>query len=255
MNLYESIFVRKSVRKYNMKALEEGILSDIMSFAKNLPMIYEGLSVEYRLVDTFHDPIQLGGLFSIKAPYYLCLYTTKEEGYGVNSGNLIQTISLYLTSKGIGSCILGYTKMKKGTVEVIDHEHVVTLAFGESEGEIYRTQENAKRAELKDITVYKEEIRRNIGNLLDAARLAPSSMNSQPWKFVVYDNRIHIFSKKQLVKTFGLKLMSEIDMGCCIAHLLVAADELWVDNILQNMNNISAKSFHKYDYVITMKMI
>lgn len=255
MNLYEAIYVRKSIRKYKMKALEENILEDILKFAKTIPMLNKELSVEYKLVDMLNEPIQMGGLFSIKAPYYLCLYTTKEDGYGMNAGNIIQQVSLYLTSKGIGSCILGMTKVKKGFAEIVDHEHVITLAFGEAENEIYRTAEHAKRDELSDIVIYKEDVRRNIQDLLQAVRLAPSSMNQQPWKFVVYDKRIHIFTKKHIIKAGPTKLMNEIDMGCCIAHLLVATEELWMDNVIQQYDNISAKTFHKYEYVTTMKFI
>ena len=59
--------------------------------------------------------------------------------------------------------------------------------------------------------------------ILEAARLAPSSMNSQPWRFVVYDNRIHIFSKKHSAEQ--LKKWDEVNFGIMFANLMVAAEE------------------------------
>ena len=255
MNLYEAIFVRKSVRKYNMKAMDESILEDILNYSKSLPMLNKQLSVEYRIVDMSNEEVQLGGLFSLKAPYYLCLFSTKEENYGMNAGNLIQHISLYLTSKGIASCILGMTKAKKGNLEVENHEHVITLAFGSPLKEMYRSKEQAKRVEMEEIVIYKEKVRRNMISLMESVWLAPSSMNSQPWKFIVYDNRIHMFTKKQLFQTKGMKLLNEVDMGCALAHFLVAADELWVDCSVQYLDNISAKTFHKYEYATSIKIL
>lgn len=255
MNLYEAIFVRKSIRKYKMKALDESILNDIMNFAGSLRMLYEGISVEYKIVDSINEPINFKGPFSFKAPYYLVLFSTKEEGYCYNAGYLLEQISLYLTTKGIGSCYLGMAKPKKGKLEVLDHEYVMTLAFGEGEQEIYRTVDNAKRLPIEDIAIYKENISRNVKAIMQAVRMSPSSMNSQPWKFVVYDNRIHIFNKKQIFKTTALKEVQEVDIGICIAHLLVSADELWVDCVVQHFDNISNKTFKKYDYVTSIKMI
>lgn len=255
MNLYEAIFVRKSIRKYKMKALDESILNDIMNFAGSLRMLYDGISVEYKIVDSINEPINFKGPFSFKAPYYLVLFSTKEEGYTYNAGYLLEQISLYLTTKGIGSCYLGMAKPKKGKLEVLDHEYVMTLAFGEGEQEIYRTVDNAKRLPIEDIAIYKENISRNVKAIMQAVRMSPSSMNSQPWKFVVYDNRIHIFNKKQIFQTSALKEVQEVDIGICIAHLLVAADELWVDCVVQHFDNISNKTFKKYDYVTSIKII
>lgn len=73
---------------------------------------------------------------------------------------------------------------------------MVVMAFGKPKGSCYRKQAEAKRLSLDDLCVYKETPRQWMKQLLDAARMAPSSMNSQPWRFVVFDSRIHIFSKK-----------------------------------------------------------
>ena len=74
------------------------------------------------------------------------------------------------------------------------------IAFGKSKGAYTRKQSEAKRLPLEELCVFKEVPRQWMNQILEAARLAPSSLNSQPWRFVVYDNRIHIFSKKYSVE-------------------------------------------------------
>lgn len=254
MNLYEAIFIRKTVRKYKMQALDDSVLEGISNFANNLPMLMEGLKVEYKIIDYLKEPVQMKGSFIIKAPYYMVIYSQKKDGYLLNAGYLMEQISLYMTTKGIGSCYLGMVKLKEDLVEDDSYEYIITLAFGEGESEIYRSVENAKRLPLEDIAIFKEDLRRNIKSLMNAARMSPSSMNNQPWKFVVYNNRIHIFCKKNIFLMGVLSEIKEIDIGICISHLLIAAEELWIDCDLQYFDNISAKTFKKYDYVTSLKI-
>lgn len=254
MNLYEAIFVRKSIRKYKMSPIEQSRLESIISFAESLPMLFQETSVEYKILNNVEASQLFTGHFSVKAPYYLVLTSEKVNGHLINAGYLMQQISLYLTTKGLGSCYMGSVKPKKAVMQGLSQEYVITLAFGEGEHEVYRPSEKAKRLPLDDITVYKSEVSKNVKIMIQAARLSPSSMNSQPWRFVVYDNRIHIFCKKNMFLTGVLNEIRLIDIGICLAHLLVAAEELWIDVKPIRVDNISNLAFKKNDYVISIKM-
>ena len=85
--------------------------------------------------------------------------------------------------------------------------------------------------------------------LLEAARLAPSSMNSQPWRFVVYDSRIHIFSKKRSMER--LKRWDEVNFGIMFANMMVVAEELWLDVDLIRLEEITQKNFPNNQYVLS----
>ncbi len=254
MNLYEAIFVRKTVRKYKMDPLDQNLLNGVISFAENTPMLFEGINVEYRLLEHSELKKYFGGSLTLKAPYYLVMYSEKIAGYQMNAGYLMQQVSLYLTAKGLGSCYLGMLKPKKTKPEGSKFEYVITLAFGKSENEIYRSSEKVKRLPMDDIAIFKSEVNRNVKTMIQAARLAPSSMNSQPWRLVVYDSRIHIFCKKNIFLTGVLNEAKLIDIGICLAHLLLTAEELWVDVKTVHLDNISSISFKKNDYVISVKM-
>ena len=88
-----------------------------------------------------------------------------------------------------------------------------------------------------------------MNQLLDAARMAPSSMNSQPWRFVVFDSRIHIFSKKHASDRLGK--WDELNFGIMFSHMMVVAEELWLDVDLIRLDELSQKNFPNNQYVLS----
>ena len=74
-------------------------------------------------------------------------------------------------------------------------------------------------------------------------------MNSQPWRFVVYDNRIHIFSVKKIYEKYNR--LDEINFGILFANMMTAAEELWLDVDLIRLDNISQKTFPNTEYILS----
>ena len=118
-------------------------------------------------------------------------------------GILWEEIALFLCTRGLGTCFLGGIKPKLGNPHKGNLKFMITMAFGKARGSYTRKAVDAKRMDLKELCVYKEVPRQWMKQLLEAACLSPSSMNSQPWRFVVYDNRIHVFAKKHTVGHMG----------------------------------------------------
>ena len=88
--------------------------------------------------------------------------------------------------------------------------------------------------------------------ILRAANLAPSSMNNQPWKFVVYKNRIHVFSHKSNSFIPIITKLHTIDMGIMLNHMFLAAEELWLEAEFSQLDNISNQLFKDYKYIMSM---
>lgn len=254
MNLYEAIFARKSVRKYSMDKIDQKVIDHILNFADSIPMLFDDIKVKLELVQLADLKHFQPGILTVKAPYYLVLYSTKESGYLLNAGHLMEQIALYITARGLGTCYIGNLNLKNKVLEEEEYEQVIALAFGEGEYEVYRQSDKAKRLPLKSIAVFKEEADKNVRSIVSAARLAPSGMNSQPWRMVVYNNRIHLFCKKNIFIRNVMKETGLLDMGICLAHILIAAEEMWLEAKPLYMNNISSQSFKKNDYIISVKM-
>lgn len=249
MNLSEAIYVRKSVRNFIMEPISASILEDIGNFYQEVPRLFPGIDTELGIIDNSRGELRLKGLFGVKAPYYLALYSQITDKYQMNAGFILEQLCLYLTAKGFGSCIMSGAVVKGSQTMRDAKKLVMMVAFGKSRGAHTRQQNEAKRLSLGELCVYKEPPKEWALKILEAARLAPSSYNSQPWRFVVYAKRIHIFSKK--VNVERLKKWDELNFGIMFAHMMIVAEELWLDLDLIRLEDISQKTFSKNQYVLS----
>ena len=249
MNLYEAIFVRKSVRSYQMETLPPQTLDKIWEHYQETPGLFSGIATDMAILDNRKGQEKMLSLFSVKAPYYLAFYSEESERYLMNAGYLMEQMVLYMCSIGLGTCFIGSSKVRKGENEKNGKRLVGLIAFGKSKGAYTRKQSEAKRLPLEELCVFKEVPRQWMNQILEAARLAPSSLNSQPWRFVVYDNRIHIFSKKYSVEK--LKKWDEVNFGIMFANMMVVAEEIWLDVDLIRLGAISQKNFPNNQYVLS----
>jgi nitroreductase len=251
MNTFDAIFSRRSIHHFQQEKLEWNVISDILEYANNLPMLMEGIAVEFKLVSNIEAKQGFRGPFNIKAPYYLCISSEKKDDYLLNAGYLMQQLNLYIASKGLGACFL-MSSPGRGLKETMKYDYVVALAFGKTNSPLYRESSEAKRLPENEIVVYKEEVTPDIKQVLTAARLAPSGFNNQPWRFVVYKKRIHVFAKKNYMIAKALDYNKMIDMGIMLANLLLAAEELWVDVSLCKSDTLKSKQLQNNEYVCTI---
>ena len=165
---------------------------------------------------------------------------------------MLEQIVLYMAAKGIGSCYLGGSRM--GVPLMDGMRRVMVVAFGYPEGKLYRDSPLAKRLPLSELCVFKEEAGEQIKTVLKAARLAPSAMNTQPWRFIVYSNRIYIFSRKPALSVKMLDGMREISMGIMMSHIMLAAEELWLELITSTDEQYEGKNYKSGEYVATVTL-
>lgn len=243
MDLYEGIYLRKSIRTYQMEKLDDKILENLQSFTNHLKMLDDNQKVQFEIVE---------GSEKTKAPYYLVLSALAVEGYELNAGFLMQQIMLYIMTKGLGSCFMQYHNLPISKIE--GFEPVIMLAFGKTDQNLCREAAKAKRLKLKDICSFKNLVNEDIKRILNAGRLAPSSFNSQPWRFVAYENRIHLFCRKiklPIRRNKRLK-MQRVDVGIALANMYLAAEELWFYSEIVKVENIKEHSFKSNEYLVSI---
>lgn len=249
MNLYEGIFYRKSIRSFLMEPLEQKLLDNIVNFANHLESLTAEHKVKYEVVKYVEEKHTLIENFTGgNAPYYLVLYAARTEDYLLNAGYLLEQIVLYMTTKGLGTCYLGMKKLKSAG----ELEPVIAVAFGKPKKEFYEEERNPSRKPIHELACYKTAVTEDVKEIVRAGRLAPSSLNSQPWRFVVYDNRIHLFCRKEKLLPEVMKKMHGIDMGIALAHLTVAAEEFWYSPQVTKLPNISEQKFKQHEYIVTV---
>jgi nitroreductase len=208
-NMKEIIYKRKSTRKYDMTSLDDTIFEDIWKFwADDVKPLYN-IKVDYKITESE----KIKGLFAVKAPHYLTISSEVKDGYLTNVGFMFQQMDLYLQNIGLGSCWLGSAKPLVKPEPPL--EFVIMLAFGKPLERPYRNLSEFKRKPLNEISDASDK-------RLEAARLAPSGINSQPWYFVNDGNIFHVYCEKHgAVKALIYERMNKIDMGIALAHLYV----------------------------------
>lgn len=245
--LYETIFKRKSIRKYDMTPLEESELKEIVMQMSNLVPMDKNIKVEFNIVSSEN----VKNLLPVKAPHYIVISSETKEGYLTNVGFMFQQMDLFFSANGIGSCWLGMAKPTKEILKSSKLEFVIILAFGRSNETLHRKSVSEfKRKSLKEITnIEGDEI------LLEAARLAPSATNSQPWYFTGGRGTVHTFCVKlNPIKALIYEKMNKIDMGIAICHLWVAAKKMEqnIEFIYDPSEKDNAPS--GYNYINTLRI-
>lgn len=249
MDQYEAIFLRQSVRKYRMEAIDPDTLGKIASFYKEIPALFPGIETEIGITENTAGRHILRGWFGVNAPYYLSFYSKTQERYQMNAGYICEQLSLYLMTLGLGSCFLGGTSLRNAPASRDGKKFVILMAFGKPDGPLTRRAKDAKRRPVSALCTFKDQPEKWMMQVVEAARLAPSDMNSQPWRFYSSGDKLHVFSRKP-----GMdkpEKWEEFDFGVMFAHIAVASDELWLDVDLIRLENIVQKSFKSSQYVLS----
>ena len=174
MNLFEAIFVRKSVRSYTNEGISPKVLEDILKQFDEINGLFGGVETELAIFDNRQNDYKMLSLLGIKAPYYLVLYSEEKDRAMMNAGYLMEQLSLYMYTRGIGSCFIGNPIIKKKYQYRDKKRMMVVMAFGKPKGSCYRKQVEAKRLSLDELCVYKETPRQWMKQLLDACLLYTS---------------------------------------------------------------------------------
>lgn len=251
MNMFDTINNKKSIRKFTKEIIDNDILDDILLFAKEQQSIFPDLNYEFHLIKNTTEN-KLFTIFNINPTYYLIISATNSEQSFINAGYLMQNINLYLTSLGLGSCFIGNGLPKNIVLPDFQYEYITALAFGYTKEDLFRNKDKAIRLTEDKTVYYKTEVSKDIKEIVEAARFSPSYMNSQPWRFVVYQNKIHIFAKKASLIHYTYKQFRMLDIGVCLANLLIAAEEYWIPTSITEVDSLKSKPFNQNDYVLTV---
>lgn len=226
MNWYEAIYIRKSVRRYSKKAIPSVLLEHIENCAGKINCLKEDECCSVRIYNAKEAQRKIKGAFRVHAPYYLAVFTKKTQAALLDAGYLAERLVLYMTTKGLGTCYQGGSRLQVSEIPK-GMQLAVIIAFGYAEGDLVRDAKKAKRYPLNKICRFRENAGEEIRTMLKAARLAPSAVNRQPWRFSVWSDRIEVYMRKD---GFVQKISSSsqmVDMGIVLCHLLEAADEQW----------------------------
>lgn len=244
MDLYDSIIKRKSIRNYSEKKLPSEKLREIRKYIDDLDSLFEEIEKEIIIVNREEIDEAVSGLIGnfgkVEAPYYTVVSSEEKNNYLENIGYQLEFLVLKLTDMNIGTCWLGSHFNEndlKNILEVKKNWKIpVIIAFGypEEKNAFRDHPSQANRKKLSEIIINNtEKITEEWRTILNAARLAPSAINRQPWRFEIFDKGVHVYLDKKggivqrLAKRFGnLEEMNHIDVGIALNHIKVATEHV-----------------------------
>lgn len=153
MTLYETIFVRRAVRKYDMTPLDEKTLGEIRKWIDETQQL-PGQNARFEIVSA--DKVK-----GTAAPHYIMCYCKPADAEYANVGYVIEKADLYMQSLGLGSLWLGM-----GNPKAKQDDFCIMLAFGKSDVPFRTGEQEFNRLPVCEIS--------NTDNpIAQAARLAP----------------------------------------------------------------------------------
>ena len=235
MKLYDAIIFRKSTRKYSPERLPDDQLQAVRGIVDTAERLYNNIDMRIHLVENgrrIHEllPGIIGGYGKVKAPYYLIVTSAEKEGYLQNIGYTLQGMVLRLTTMSLATCWLGGNikhNLLEGIIDIPEGQvPKLMIAFGYPEkgkSPLRRSSSEAKRKDVSEITSGTLDI--TWSRIISAIRLAPSAANTQPWRFVFKDGKVHVYSTKSgnFVMKHFLGSLNLVDVGIALCHAMVAA--------------------------------
>jgi nitroreductase len=204
MSAYDTIFLRRSVRKYEIAPLTGAELAKVQSVLDSAPQM-PGQSARFELVNA--DKVK-----GLSAPHAVLAHAPADSAALANIGYTLQTLDLYLQENGFGSLWMG---MARPLAPAPDYR--VLLAFGKTDVPLRRAESEFKRKKISDVSNEENAIAR-------AARLAPSAVNFQPWKLEFAPGKVAVQFAPGLVGKLVASKFQQIDLGICLKHAVLALE-------------------------------
>lgn len=234
---YQAIFSRYSVRAYERKTVPRDFREEIESLLNGFSPMCNGARAV--LLEDGAEEILCGfwGIFGkIRGADMLLVLIgeTSHPNYEVAVGFLGEGIILHATSQGLGTCWVAGTysrRMVEARVNLGDSEKIMAVSpigFAQVSGtdmegkSVQAPRVIHRRKPLQSIMrgLPVEDFPAGCLEMLEAARLAPSAINRQPWRFMVEPDGI-------TVSAAGFELLPmtarRLDCGIAMLHLEVAA--------------------------------
>jgi len=247
MNVTESIQKRKSWRTYNREAIEKEKKDQLYDFISTLDKPPFGSEARFQIIE-----LDLKGMGTVAGTYgvvkgarsFLAGAVRKSAMDLEDFGYLFEKIILFATSIGLATCWMGATFSKSLFAEKMGQKPeeilpaISPVGYGASrrslrDAAFHLSAGSRNRKEWPELFFngrFQSPLRKGdhekLDDLFEMVRLAPSTVNKQPWRLILDGRKVHFFLKrtKGFEKMFRTDLQ-RIDMGIAMSHFELASDE------------------------------
>lgn len=259
---YKSLIMNgRSVRDFKDTAVDGKVLTEIEKFVQETKKLVSSIKVETKFFagdDTYKRLYGVAGYkgVMIEAPIYMILLSEDKPQHIENAGYVGERAILKARDLGVDSCWVSYEDkdaVKKVLGLDTDLEVVALIALGYedsdkksdsfsnagdnySNADITKKDVSSERISLDDMVYLDKwgvkatpEVLEERA-LLDAfsyARMAPSSLNKQPWRFIVDGGRVILAIDNE---NYSGSYLNKIDAGIIMLYFGVILDVTMFDS-------------------------
>lgn len=238
MDYKKLILSRKSVREFKDTVVDSKYFIEMENYIKESKKLLPEIEVEIRMYefkDCYEKINELAGYngYLIEAPNYIILLSDVKNGYIENSGYIGERLILKARDLGIDSCWITFKDSKsiKDKLNISsDKEITAIIALGYEDEKKANNKPVSERLGVEEI-VFMDEWGKNASvteleerYLLDAfsfARMAPSSLNRQPWRFIIDGGKVILAVKTD---DFSSDYEGRIDAGISMLYFSLIID-------------------------------
>lgn len=257
-SITEIIKDRHSVRSYKEDSLSEEIIDEIERYIYDLDNPFN-VKIRIRLIkkEKYDGVVRLGTYGVINGASYYLIGVCENKEFALEAlGYTFEKAILYCTSLGLGTVWLGGTFNKNSFEKTINLREdeilpvISPIGYKGNEksflGSLIKEHRN-NRKEFSEL-FFENDFENKLNNTndeyceaLEMVRLAPSSVNSQPWRIVKDGLNFHIFNS-------GKRKMNRIDIGIALCHIDLYFKEKELSGCFE-FKNPNLKT--KYKYVVS----
>ncbi len=245
----EIIRRRRSVRTYSKAPVSADLRERVMEYARHLAGPFR-VPVRFEFLDRGEvrtdEGIRLGTYGMIwGASSFIGAAIKKKEHYLEELGYVFESLILYLTSLGLGTCWMAGTFSKGGFSKAMriaaDEALPIVSPIGYASERrsvidiLVKPSLSVKKRKPWDELFFKNRFDTPMevaeagidGTPLEMVRLAPSASNNQPWRIVKADGRIlfYLAHDPAYARRYPYDIQ-KIDMGIAMFHFACTANEL-----------------------------
>lgn len=266
MDFYEAINCKGWTKSFVMDELQPDLEGKIINYTKYLRGIEPDRKANYVILRYKDMKRRHRELFSNKAPYFLVIYLDDLQKQLMNAGYLMGQMALYLMTKEIGSCILGVEKIRKAEdVDLLKNAVVLfrngsaepgtwmaIMAFGKPERRLRLFPKAVSKLFVEKKCIYKGSSDPNISTILNATAHVPSKLFLSPFRYVISENRVHVYVKNEAMMTSFQRNVVLQECGIMLAYLGMKAEELWMTMNIKQVQRLSEKELNHFQYLVSL---
>lgn len=261
---------RKSVREFKNKNANIDILDEIKLSLDILEKEEGSNSIKFKLYENgekIYDRLKGVGGYSgvmIESPHYVVLELMNDEEKSIIYGAYyMEKLISQLNQLGVDTCWVSIENADNDTKKEIfgdivgKIDYILALGYGKRRNP-FVNETFSDRIGVEEL-VYSDEIgkfaniddleNRGLDDLFYYVRFAPSTLNKQPWRFLLEKDKVTLLLKYSKGETPNL-----VDAGIAMYYFESLAESIGIDRKWELVNGTVEKENDNYKYIAELKL-